>query len=122
MLLDHGLYYDLCEGDHNVRLNFCKYWKACAVESFFAHRPAVIFEPLFVLRVFSLTSLQGLLRQRLPADEGARDTLRGRLAPLPTIDPVAVVRFRWLRCLIEGGHFSCTGALAGHHFTASCCK
>lgn len=28
VLLDHGLYYDLCEGDHNVRLNFCKYWKA----------------------------------------------------------------------------------------------
>lgn len=28
VMLDHGLYYDLCEGDHNVRLNFCRYWKA----------------------------------------------------------------------------------------------
>ena len=28
VLLDHGLYYDLCEGDHDVRLNFCRYWKA----------------------------------------------------------------------------------------------
>lgn len=27
VLLDHGLYYDLHEGD--VRYNFCKYWQAC---------------------------------------------------------------------------------------------
>lgn len=32
VLLDHGLYYDLCEGDHNVRLNFCRYWKACCAK------------------------------------------------------------------------------------------
>lgn len=33
VLLDHGLYYDLCEGDHNVRLNFCKYWKAWMIKN-----------------------------------------------------------------------------------------
>lgn len=32
VMLDHGLYYDLCEGDHNVRLNFCRYWKACCTK------------------------------------------------------------------------------------------
>ncbi|CAJ1381658.1 unnamed protein product, partial [Effrenium voratum] len=32
VLLDHGLYYDLCEGDHDVRLNFCQYWQACCAK------------------------------------------------------------------------------------------
>lgn len=30
VLLDHGLYFDLCEND--VRLNFCKYWQACCAK------------------------------------------------------------------------------------------
>ena len=35
VLLDHGLYYDLCEGDHNVRLNFCRYWQARLLRAHF---------------------------------------------------------------------------------------
>jgi len=31
VLLDHGLYYDLQEND--VRLHFCKYWKACCAKN-----------------------------------------------------------------------------------------
>eukprot|EP00928_Gymnodinium_smaydae_P018163 TRINITY_DN16913_c0_g1_i1.p1 TRINITY_DN16913_c0_g1~~TRINITY_DN16913_c0_g1_i1.p1 ORF type:complete len:586 (+),score=147.77 TRINITY_DN16913_c0_g1_i1:150-1760(+) len=30
VILDHGLYFDLNEND--VRINFCKYWKACVVK------------------------------------------------------------------------------------------
>lgn len=30
VLLDHGLYYDLSEND--VRLNFCRYWRACCTK------------------------------------------------------------------------------------------
>ena len=62
---------------------------------------------------------QGVLRQRFPADEGAWDALCGSTASLPAADPVPVVRLRRIRGLIEGGHISCTRALAGHHFIES---
>ena len=76
--------------------------------------------PLGVTLKWTIGRSKGVLRQRFPADEGAWDALCGSPASLPTADPVPVVCLRRIWGLIEGGHISCTGALARHHFIESC--